>query len=294
MGERDTAALVEEHLPLVKHLVFQVAVHLPRHVDRGELAQAGALGLLEAAQRWEEDRGVPFPRFAATRIKGAMLDAVRRADWAPRSVRTAGRTLEQATASLRAQGAAAPTAEQLADATGLSVAEVRRIQAKVQQSIVLALDQTVSGSDDEDEAVDLADVLSAGEASDPAAMAERRELHALLRDAVASLPPKHRLVVAGHFFEGLSYEEMARQLDVTPSRISQLRTEALTMIREGLDSQFAPTEAESDHVVPVPPLDDSPRVARRKAAYAASIASRQTWKARLDHVALSDSASRAI
>src|SRR3954468_2894964 len=91
-----TAKLIEEHLPLVKHVVFQVAAHFPRHVDRDELARAGALGLVEAAQRYDPRRGVPFNRFAAQRIRGAILDAVRSADWAPRSVRTLARQLDQA------------------------------------------------------------------------------------------------------------------------------------------------------------------------------------------------------
>ena len=90
------AALVEEHLPLVQHVVLQVAGHFPRHVDRQELARAGALGLVEAAQRFDPSAGVPFDRFAARRIRGAILDAVRAVDWAPRSVRALGRALEAA------------------------------------------------------------------------------------------------------------------------------------------------------------------------------------------------------
>ena len=96
MGEQaELSKRIEDHLPLVKHIVFQVAVHFPRHVDRDDLARAGALGLVEAARRFDESRGVPFDRFAAQRIRGAILDAVRAADWAPRSVRTLARRLEQ-------------------------------------------------------------------------------------------------------------------------------------------------------------------------------------------------------
>src|SRR5215213_10111371 len=98
--EKELHALIEQHLPLVRHIVFQVAVHFPRHVDREELARAGALGLVEAARRYDGSRGVPFPRFAAQRIRGAILDAVRSADWAPRSVRTMARSLEQTSQQL--------------------------------------------------------------------------------------------------------------------------------------------------------------------------------------------------
>ena len=84
----ELATLIEEHLPLVKHVVFQVAVQFPRHVDRDERARAGALGLVEAARRYDEARGVPFERFAARRIGGA----IRAADWASRSARTLARS----------------------------------------------------------------------------------------------------------------------------------------------------------------------------------------------------------
>jgi len=82
LSQEEITRLIEEHLPLVNHVVFQVAVHFPRHVDRDELARAGALGLVEAARRYDEARGVPFNRFAAQRIRGAIIDGVRAADWA--------------------------------------------------------------------------------------------------------------------------------------------------------------------------------------------------------------------
>ena len=83
--EAELNARVEANLQLVKHVVFQVAVHFPRHVDREELVRAGALGLVEAARRYDESRGVPFERFPAQRIRGATSDSVRAADCAPRS-----------------------------------------------------------------------------------------------------------------------------------------------------------------------------------------------------------------
>ena len=111
-----TTELIERHLPLVKHIVFQVAVHFPRHVDRDDLARAGALGLVEAARRWDDARGVPFDRFAARRIKGAILDAVRAADWAPRSVRALGRELHELEQTLTAQFGRLPSMDEMATA----------------------------------------------------------------------------------------------------------------------------------------------------------------------------------
>ncbi|MCB0978573.1 MAG: sigma-70 family RNA polymerase sigma factor, partial [Acidimicrobiales bacterium] len=129
-----TRELIEQHLPLVRHVVFQVAVNFPRHVDREELATAGALGLVEAAKRYEEDRGVPFDRFAAQRIRGAILDAVRAADWAPRSVRNLARRLESIEQRLASSLGRMPSAMETAEALGVTEAELRRLQDKMFRS----------------------------------------------------------------------------------------------------------------------------------------------------------------
>src|ERR687894_592655 len=140
MGEAEQRAAIEEHLPLVRHIVFQVAVHFPLHVDRKELARAGALGLVEAARRFDGSRGVPFQRFAAQRIRGAILDTVRSADWAPRSVRTLARSLEQTTQELASDLGRAPSAKEIADAMDTTPEQLTKLQERINRSVVLALD----------------------------------------------------------------------------------------------------------------------------------------------------------
>src|SRR5947207_4419019 len=158
-GERrDDAQLIEQHLPLVNHVVLQVAVHFPRYVARQELARAGALGLVEAARRFDESRGVPFDRFAARRIRGAILDSVRSADWAPRSVRTLGRKLEQVEQALANADGHLPTNHEIADALGMTHDELHRLRDRVFRSVVLALEHIVNAPDDED--LSLLDVRS--------------------------------------------------------------------------------------------------------------------------------------
>jgi RNA polymerase sigma factor FliA len=265
---------IEEHLPLVKHIVFQVAVHFPRHVDREDLARAGALGLVEAARRYDDDRGVPFERFAAQRIRGAILDAVRAADWAPRSVRTLARRLEAAEQRLASQLGRVPNPAEMAEELGITRAELDRLQDRMFRSVVLALEHEVT--DDSDEDLTLVDVLTDPSSVEPLEELESRELLGYLRDAVELLPERQRLVVVGYFLEGKSSQELARFLGVTESRISQLRSEALEMLREGIESQYG-----------AQPAVDGPangRVARRKAGYAQAIASASPWRDRLDWV----------
>lgn len=269
-----TRELIEQHLPLVRHVVFQVAVNFPRHVDREELATAGALGLVEAAKRYEEDRGVPFDRFAAQRIRGAILDAVRAADWAPRSVRNLARRLESIEQRLASSLGRMPSTVETAEALGVTEAELRRLQDKMFRSVVLALEYDVN---DGEEDLTLVDVLTDDSMLEPSAELENRELHAYLRDAVHLLPERHRLVIVGYFLEGRKSQELASFLGVTESRISQLRSEALEMLREGITAQY-------DHAADEPAPQG--RVARRKAGYATAIAGASHWHDRIGDAAV--------
>lgn len=272
-NSQELSQRIERHLPLVKHIVFQVAVHFPRHVDREDLARAGALGLVEAARRYDDDRGVPFERFAAQRIRGAILDAVRAADWAPRSVRTLARRLEAAEQRLASQLGRVPSNAEMADELGLTRAELDRLQDRMFRSVVLALEHEVN--DDSDEDLTLVDVLTDPSSVEPLEELEARELLGYLRDAVDLLPERQRLVIVGYFLEGRTSQELARFLGVTESRISQLRSEALEMLREGIESQYLP---------PTPVEAPIGRVARRKAGYAQAISTASPWRERLDFI----------
>jgi RNA polymerase sigma factor for flagellar operon FliA len=168
----DLNARIEANLPLVKHVVFQVAVHFPRHVDREELARAGALGLVEAARRYDSSRGVPFERFAAQRIRGAILDSVRAADWAPRSVRLLARRLEATEQQLATELGRVPNLDEMARSLGVTRQELARLQDRLFRSVVLALDHETS--DDSDEDLTLVDILKDRSAVEPSEELETR------------------------------------------------------------------------------------------------------------------------
>ncbi len=272
----DMNAMIEANLPLVKHIVLQVAVHFPRHVEREELARAGALGLVEAARRYDDSRGVPFERFAAQRIRGAILDTVRAADWAPRSVRTLARTLEATEQRLASRLGRVPSKQEIADALSIDTKELSRLRDRMFRSVVLALEHEVS--DDVDDDLTLVDVLVDEAAIEPSEELETRELHAYLRDAIALLPERQRLVILGYFLEGRTSQDLARFLGVTESRISQIRSEAIQMLKEGIEAQYMA----SGEGAPVP----RGRSARRKAAYVEAIGDRSDWHDRMDQISL--------
>jgi RNA polymerase sigma factor for flagellar operon FliA len=258
----DERAVIEQHLPLVRHIVFQVAVRIPRHVDREELARAGALGLVEAARRYDGARGVPFERFAAQRIRGAILDAVRSADWAPRSVRTLARTLEETNQQLASSLGRPPTIDEMAGALDTTPDEVARLQDRIHRSVVLALDHHLA--DGEEDGQTLADTVT-DTGLEPSEALEQRELHAYVRDAVQLLPERHRLVVIGYFLEGRSSGELARFLGITESRVSQLRSEALGLLRDAINAQY-----------------EDVAVTGRRAMLAAALSESSAWRDRLN------------
>lgn len=260
--------VVEEQIPLVRHIAFQVATRFPRHVDREELVRAGMLGLVEASKRYDPERGVPFARFAAQRIRGAVLDAARSNDWAPRSVRAAARKIEAAEQDLMRSLGRAPVPAEIAASLGISLAALTSLQDQLRRALLLALDHRVADSEED---LTLGDVITDRTESQPDECLEQRELHAYLRDAVALLPPRHRAVVWGYFFDGRSSESLAEELGVTQSRISQLRTESMEMLKDALDGQYATAE-------PEPAFG---KAARRRAAYVDAVASRSSWRERL-------------
>lgn len=269
--------LIEETLPLVRHVMYQTTAHFPRHVDKEELVRAGVVGLVQAAHRYDPDKGVAFPHFAAQRIRGAILDAVRSLDWAPRSVRRAGRAVEGAAEALANDLGRSPTPAEIAGALGMTSQALAKVQDELARSVLLGIDAIVS---DTDLAGD-GDVLLRATLADDSPSADEelceRELGSYLRDAVELLPERHRAVIQGYFFEGRSSQELGEELGVTVSRVSQIRSEAFDMLRQGLNAQYGEVPAE-------PVAAQSKPVARRNGAYAAAIATRSTWRSRLDTI----------
>ena len=143
---------------------------------------------------------MPFDRFAAQRIRGAILDAVRAADWAPRSVRNLARKLESVEQRLATELGRVPSSREMAEALGMTAEELSRLQDRMFRSVVLALEHEVNEDSDED--LTLVDVLSDRSTLEPLEELESRELHAYLRDAVNLLPERQRLVIVGYFLEG--------------------------------------------------------------------------------------------
>lgn len=270
------------HLALVGHIAREAAARLPRHLDTDDLYGAGALALVQAAQSFDPSLGVPFARFASTRIRGAMIDQMRQRDWATRSVRSRARALSTVAEELTRALHRLPTDAELAAASGLSEAEVRSVQEGTDRAALLSLDPLAS--DDEGLGAHLVD--HSPRPDDALVAAERS---GYLRDAIAELPERVRMVVTGYYLEHRPLTELADELGVTQSRASQLRAEGLDLLREAL-SRLLSDDARAGDVADTEP--EGVR-ARRRDAYVAAVARRSTVRARADVQAYLDGAALA-
>jgi RNA polymerase sigma factor for flagellar operon FliA len=260
----DRDVLITEHLPLVGHLVRELMHRLPTHVNRDDLISAGTVALVLSARSFDPTRGVPFARFAAIRIRGALTDELRTMDWASRAVRSRAREVESVRATLAARLGHTPARHEVAQAMGVSVDELDASDADVHRASVLSL-QSLTPDDNGE--------LLPTTIDGPESLLLRREQLGMLQDAIAELPERLRTVVQEYFFAQRKMADIAGQLGVTESRVSQLRSEALAMLRAGLRSG-------ADDEAAAPAATTRGQSAAR-AAYCAAVAARSTLAERL-------------
>jgi RNA polymerase sigma factor FliA len=261
IDRQSEAALVSQHLELVHKMVSQITTRVPSHVRRDDLVSAGMAGLVLAARHFDPARGVPFERYAATRVRGALIDELRSSDWASRPVRARARAVTSTTDALTAKLGRPPTSDEVAEATGISAADLTRLSADVHRAVVINYEAVLEAGDSE--------MLLPVAVDDPEEQLLMRERTAALVRAIAALPERHRVVVRGYFFEERTVSDLAEQLGVTQSRISQLRGEAMELLRDGINAQLDPAR-----VTPLRPVNG--RLARRKATYRATMARQGT------------------
>ncbi|HEX7096230.1 MAG TPA: sigma-70 family RNA polymerase sigma factor [Acidimicrobiales bacterium] len=230
---RQQRELVERNIPLVEHIVNRCAASMPRSVDRDDLVQVAMVGLIEAARRYDPSRGVAFSTYAGRRIEGAIVDMLRSESWAPRSVLSNRRDMEAAAARLCARLRRAATAAELANELGLDVRQLDQWRSTMARGTLVSLDANRPGL--------VADNL-ADDRPSTEDLIVRRDLRERVRACLSSLPERHRYVVVGHVLEERPMHELADQLGVTRSRASQLKSEAIHLLRLAIEARSVPRE----------------------------------------------------
>ena len=214
-------ALIRTHLPLVRRMAGHLASRLPPSVELDDLMQFGLMGLNDALQRYQAQEGVPFEVYARTRIRGAMIDGLRQADLLPRHVRDRVREAEEAVRRLSQTLGRAPEDGEIAEAMSLSLDDYRSLLADA---------VSIQYGGDDDEGGTSAAELVADEDT-PLSLIERRDEAKKLADMLRKLPEREAMIMALHYQEGLTFREVAKVLDLTPGRISQMHTQAILRLR---------------------------------------------------------------
>ncbi|SDC84070.1 RNA polymerase sigma factor for flagellar operon FliA [Sanguibacter gelidistatuariae] len=254
--DADQTQLVTQNLPLIGYHVSEMLMRVPNHVSRDDLASAGALALVQAARAYDATTGVPFNRYASIRIKGSMVDELRSMDWVTRGARQRARQFTTVADELTANLGRAPSRDEVAAALGVEVSEVDTARQHAATRVL-----SLEGYDGA-----LAEVLPArGIGPEESVIVDERLRY--LTAAVETLPERLRTVVEQVFFHDRSVTDIAKDLGVTQSRVSQLRAEAMLLLRDGMNTHLDPA------MVPTPAQPDGV-AQRRRETYFSAIAER--------------------
>jgi RNA polymerase sigma factor for flagellar operon FliA len=258
-------ARVEAGLPFVEALARRMAATMPHSIDLSDLVQDGVIGLIDAAERFDEARGIKFETFAERRIRGAMIDALRKDAW-PRGVRRVRRELEAAREKLRVTLGHEPSLADLANEIG---ADEKRLGKTIVRINTIESTSPLSCGDHVDES-QLPAVLVPAEPDRPDNAYEKLEVRDRVRGAIESLPPRERRVISLYYYGEVTMKEIGAELGVNESRVSQLHARALRRLREALGADTTPAAAIASIRAAVLAFAHKPKMAKAGLPVAAS------------------------
>lgn len=227
--ERDR--LILKHQALVRAIAVRVYESLPVHVDLDDLVHAGIMGLIDAAQKFSDDKQVTFPAYAKHRIKGAILDSLRDLDWASRDLRRRHKQLEAVTRELSAAMERTPTEAEIAEKMGMDIHRWR--QVAVELRMVGLLSASSRAPESENQAVP---EYPAGDALNPDVLTGQRELRSLLSMAMHTLPERYQTVIGLYYLGGKTMKEIGETMGINESRVSQIHRAALDRMQVNLQA----------------------------------------------------------
>jgi len=270
---------IARSLPFVESLARRVAATMPTSIDIGDLVQDGMLGLIDAARRYDEARGIKFETFAERRVRGAMIDALRKDAW-PRGVRRQRRELEAARESLRRELGVEPSMQDLADRVGTDVTKLERTIVRIH---TIESTSPLASADISDGAA-LPPILMPSEPPSPHKAFETREVRERVRRAMGALPERERKIISMYYFGEATMKQIGAEIGVNESRVSQLHARALDRLKRLLAADMGVHETATDaaasassaslRVTPVTKVTKMAKMTRLPAPRAASPASR--------------------
>jgi RNA polymerase sigma factor for flagellar operon FliA len=225
--------LIEQYLPLVRKVVSVLARHLPPQVDVDDLHSVGTIGLIAAVRRYDSDQEKTFEAYAVMRIRGAILDELRRLDSLPRTARAKARSLQETSARLEQTLGREPNEDEVSIALGMNVGELRRMKAQVRPMNFISLDNRVNGGDQE---ADLHEAIPDDNQEAGSDSCQQSELVDILRDKIDQLGVRQRRILGMIYFDNMRLSEIAGVFGVTEARVCQIRSQAIANLRKQMQN----------------------------------------------------------
>lgn len=223
---------IEKYAPLVKYVAGRVAINVPSSVEFFDLVSYGVLGLIDAIDKFDPKREIKFKTYAVTRIRGSIFDQLRAIDWLPRSVRQKAKEIERTIADLEAKLGRQANDEEIAEALGIDVQEFHNLLLRVSGNSLVSMDENWYMNDGSDNApMSIEDTLESADTYNPDVAAEKEEIKKMIARTLMDLPEREKQVLILYYYEGLTLKEIGTILNVTESRVSQLHTKAIMILR---------------------------------------------------------------
>lgn len=229
-GRLELNALLQQYSPLVRRLAHQMIAKLPANVEIDDLIQVGMIGLTDALSRFDAEQGVQFETFATQRIRGAMLDELRGADWMSRGTRKQQREIEAAVHRLEQRLGRAPQESEIAKEMELSLGDYQELLGKVRGTQLIYLED-MTGEDGDG---DFLDRHVAADTHDPLSLLQDRKMREALVEAIKNLPEREQYVMSMYYEQDMNLKEIATVLGVTESRVCQLHSQSIARLRAKL------------------------------------------------------------
>lgn len=220
--------LLREYLPLIQRLAYRLVSRLPESVEVDDLINSGVIGLLDAVGKFDSGREVQFKTYAEFRIRGAMLDDLRSQDWASRGLRNDANLLESTYASLEHKLGRPAEDQEVAEVLDLSLEEFYKLLGRARGISIVNLEDLAAPSDDSRSPIEMMALI---ESDDPLVLCQDRELQEFLEEAIDDLKERDRIVLQLYYFEELNLKEIGVVLEVSESRVCQIRTQAIIRLR---------------------------------------------------------------
>ncbi|HHX87136.1 MAG TPA: FliA/WhiG family RNA polymerase sigma factor [Firmicutes bacterium] len=228
--------LVITYLPLIKNLAGKLSIALPASLDKSDLVGSGIIGLLEAYERYDPARGVKFSSYASLRIRGAMIDEIRKVSLAPRSFFSRLRQVQEAVKALRQSLGREPTPGEIAGQLGWLETAVERVWSNYNLLAVVSLEKLLFKEMGED-GFTVEDILSTSHDTPELALIKKERQH-LLAEALNELPEREKLLLSLYYYEDLTQKEIAKLMCVSTARVSQMHARAIQRLQEMLGSRL--------------------------------------------------------